>query len=447
MLVCPSLSFEKMKRAAHPSEISLKSPGWLLALIPLLTMQIIYPNKVWIILIVGLSSACLTAFIWAKSLQKNLRLEREMRYGWAHVGDRFEERFTLINRGMFPAIWVEIVDESNLPGYITSQVRAIAGDSRTSWQRDHLCTQRGLFTLGPTYMVTGDPLGLFQVKRELRETTALMITPPVVPLPKIEVTPGGRAGEGRRARPDPLERTVGASGVRPYLPGDPLRWVHWPISVHKQELYVRNFESTPASDWWIFLDLEAHAQVGEGWNSTLEHGIILAASLADRGLRQGRAVGLAAAGEQLIWLRPNGSAEQRLQILRELALAKTGETPLDQLLFAGRQALQRGASLIVITPNLSLEWLEQITFFVHSRLLPTVLLFDHASYGGSGDFRRVLAELAGMGISPSLIQRELLERPEAHPGHQGEWQWRVTGFGRAIPIHKPADLSWRKIGG
>lgn len=429
------------------STLNIKAPIWFLALIPLVVLQIIFPNKVWVALLVGIGGAYLTAYIWAKSLQSNLALEREMRYGWAHVGDRFEERFTLINRGMFPAIWVEIVDESNLPGYTTSQVRAIAGDSRTSWQRTHLCTQRGLFTLGPTSLLTGDPLGLFQVRRELRESTVLMITPPVVPLPDIEIVPGGRVGEGRRSRPDPLEHTVGASGVRSYQPGDPLRWVHWPLSIHHRELYVRNFESIPASDWWIFLDLEAHPQVGEGWNSTAEHGIILAASLADRGLRQGHAVGLAAAGQQLIWLQPNRSAEQRLQILRELALAQTGTTPLDQILLVGRPALQRGASVILITPNLSLEWLEQVAFFVRSRLFPTVLIFDHPSYGDSADPRRLLAGLAGLGISPALIRRELLDRPEAHPGRQGDWQWRITGFGRAIPIHKPADLSWRKVGG
>jgi hypothetical protein len=51
-----------------------------------------------------------------------------------------------------------------------------------------------------------------------------------------------------------------------------------------------------------------------------------------------------------------------------------------------------------------------------------------------------------LGVAPYLIKRELLDRPEARPGHQGEWEWRVTGFGRAIPIHKPADLSWKKLG-
>ena len=47
----------------------------------------------------------LASFAWARSLARSLRLIREMRFGWAQVGDQLEERFTLINHGVYPAIW------------------------------------------------------------------------------------------------------------------------------------------------------------------------------------------------------------------------------------------------------------------------------------------------------------------------------------------------------
>lgn len=399
-------------------------------------------------LLLGLGGAWLAAYAWARLLASHLRLAREMRYGWANVGDRLEERLTLINSGLAPALWVEINDQSTLPGYSIGQVTAIGGEARYTWTTSQVCSQRGLFTLGPTQLVTGDPLGFFRVTIDLPGTAALMVTPPVVPLPAIEVTPGGRVGEGRRARSDPLERTVSAGSIRPYHPGDPLRWIHWPLSIRNQELYVRNFDATPASDWWIFLDLEASVQVGEGQNSTEEHAMILAASLADRGLNLGHAVGLAAVErEKTIWLPPAHSADQRLQILRHLALARPGKAPLAQLLQAARPALRRGASLIVISASLQASWLEALAFFVHNRVQPTVLLLDPASYGADLDSKPMQASLVSLGAPPYIIQRELLDRPEARPGHAGEWEWRVTGFGRAIPLHKPADLSWHKVGG
>jgi uncharacterized protein (DUF58 family) len=418
-----------------------------LALLPLLTvLQIALPSKVWVILLVGMGGAWLLAFAWAKMLAAGLRLEREMRYGWANVGDLLEERFTLINTSLAPALWVEITDFSTLPGYSPGQVTAIAGDSRNSWKTNHPCTQRGLFTLGPTRVETGDPLGFFRVTFDLPGSAVLMVTPPVIPLPAIEVTPSGRAGEGRRSRRDPFERTVSVSGVSPYHPGDPLRWIHWPTSTRRQSLYVRNFESTPASDWWIFLDLQAGAQAGEGYSSTLEHGIILAASLADRGLRQGHAVGLSAAGRELIWLPPVNAAAQRMQILRQLALASSGEVTLAHLLESARPALQHGASLIFITPDPEGQWLEPLSMLLRGHNTPTVLLFDHASYGSPRSITSIHRALASLGVVPYIISKNMIDRPEARPGHQGEWTWRVTGFGRAIPIHKPADLSWKKLG-
>jgi uncharacterized protein (DUF58 family) len=436
-----------MKTKPTYSKIQLRAPFWTALLPLLLVLQLLFPDKVWTTLLVGLGGAWLAAYVWARSLANNLRLVREMRFGWANVGDRLEERFTLINTGLAPALWIEINDQSTLPGYAVGRVTGIDGDARYTWTTSQVCTQRGVFMLGPTQMVSGDPLGLFRVTIDIPGAAALMVMPPVIPLPTIEVAPGGRVGEGKRARPDPLERTVSVASVRLYHSGDPLRWIHWPLSIRHQELYVRNFDTTPASDWWIFVDLDSGVQIAEGQNSTEEHAVILAASLADRGLHLGHAVGLAAAGEKPLWLPPSHSADQRLQILRALALARPGSTPLAQLLQAARPALRRGASLIIITASLQAEWLEALAFYVHNHLKPTVVLFDPASYGAEQDSRPFQAALINLGAPPYIIQRELLDRPEARPGHEGEWEWRVTGFGRAIPLHKPADLTWRKVGG
>ena len=436
----------RLKALAPVAKLWLRAPLWTALLPLLLGLQFFFPNKVWMALLVGLGGVWLVAYVWAMQLKRHICLEREMRYGWAQVGDRLEERFTLINTGLAPAIWLEIIDQSTLPGYEVSQVTAISDNARNSWKTSQVCSRRGVYTLGPTQINTGDPFGLFHVTIDIPGIAALMVRPPIVPLPAIEVIPGGRVGEGRRARPDPLEPTVSTSSVRKYQQGDPLRWVHWPISTRHQEIYVRTFDTTPSSDWWIILDLQAKVQVGKGWNSTDEHGIILAASLADRGLRLGHAVGIAFAGEKLVWLSPSQSADQQVQILNALALASLGNTPLAQVLEAARPALRRGASLIVITPSMQAEWLEALAFFTRKRFSPTVLFLDPASYGADVESSLIQARLIRLGVNPYVIRRDLLDRPEAHPGHAGEWEWKVTAHGRAIPIRKPTDLSWHKLG-
>ena len=71
-------------------------------------------------------------------------------------------------------------------------------------------------------MRTGDPFGIYTITKENATETTLLVTPLIVPLPGIEIAPGGRIGEGHPRR-DAQERTVSAAGVREYLPGDSLR--------------------------------------------------------------------------------------------------------------------------------------------------------------------------------------------------------------------------------
>jgi uncharacterized protein (DUF58 family) len=410
----------------------------------LLILHIVAPGRVWRILLIGLGGAWLLGYLWARSLARCLSLRREMRFGWAQVGDRLEERFTLANDGHLPGLWVEVVDYTIMPDYCVSRVTAVGGTAKTRWHTRGVCTRRGLFTLGPTALRTGDPFGLYTVTMHYPDSATLMVIPPILPLPTIEVAPGGRAGEGR-PRADAPERTVSAASVRDYTHGDSLRWIHWPTSARRDSLFVKLFDGTPAGDWWIFLDLDERVQAGQGQASTEEHGVILAASLADRGLRLGRAVGLVTHGEELVWLPPGEGDGQRWTILRALALADHGSRPLAELLSRVRPRFGERTSLVLITPSLDRRWVEALWPLMQRGAIPTVLLLDPASFGGIGDASRASAMLSDLGITCYVITRDLLDRPEAQPGRRGEYEWRVTPLGRAVTARNPRELAWKVL--
>ncbi len=267
-----------------------------------------------------------------------------------------------------------------------------------------------------------------------------------MPLPPIEVAAGGRTGEGRRPRRSALETTVSVETVREYVPGDPLKSIHWPTSAKKDSLFVRQFEHNPSSDWWIFLDLDKNAQAGEGSASTSEHGIILAASLADRGIRQGHSVGLVTFGQELTWMTPQRTSGHLMSILRTLAIIQPGETPLSELLVSASQSIRRGASLIIVTPNVTADWAPAMLQLVKKGIAPTVLLMDPESFGKDEFAAGVMTLLQDFGITNNIVHRELLDRPEARPGTQGKWEWRVVGRGKAVAVRRPADTGWRKLG-
>ena len=412
----------------------------------LLVLQLIWPNRAWSTLLILMAGSWLLSFFWTFSLARRLFIDRKMRYGWAQVGDQLEERFTVINDSQLPGLWLEVDDASDLPGYSAGRVTSIGRLQTMEWKTEGVCTRRGLFNLGPVTLRSGDPLGLCSLELFHPNATVLLVLPPVLSLPAIEIAAGGRAGEGRRLHRAALETTVSVETVREYAPGDPLKNIHWPTTARRDSLFVRQFDHMPSSDWWIFLDLQAGSQVGSGFESTEEHGVILAASLASRGLREGHSVGLVMCAPDLTWISPQNSSGQSLSILRALALAKPGERPLSDLLTDAQKSIRNGASLIIITPNVQADWASSMLQLVRMGITPTVLLLDPLTFGGTGSTDSALSILNDYGIAHNLIQSDLLNRPEAQPGKQGKWEWRVLGRGKAVAVRKPADTGWRSLG-
>lgn len=414
-------------------------------LIPLLILvELLWSERVWMMLVVVLCGIWLFEFLWARALKRGLRFKRELRYGLAQVGDQLEERFTLFNRARVPALWVQVTDHSNLAGYDASIATGVGPNAENVWRNKYVCARRGAFQLGPTTVTTGTPFGMYALEFEYAATDSLIVMPPVVPLPEITVAPGGRAYEGRQ-RASALERTVNADSVRSYLPGDPYKLIHWRSVAHTDEWMVRNLSSTPAGDWWIWLDLDRNTQEGSGENSTLEYAIILAASLAARGLNAGRAVGLIANARNVVWLAPQSGEFQRLQIFRALATLETSTQPLAAQLQALQDTVRHNASVILITASLQDEWLNSLLALQTHAALPTVILLDRASFGGTESAAPLEQLLTQLNIPHFVFTRELLDLPDTRPGHQGEWDWRVSATGRAIARTAPTDQAWRTL--
>ena len=385
---------------------------YLLGILALL--QLVAPYQGWLVLLVGLGGGWLVSALWIRSLAQGLRLNRQTGAGWAQVGDRLEEQFVLSNDGWARGLAVEVIDQSSLPDYQAGRVVSVEGRTATHWSVSGDCTRRGLYTLGPTMLRVSDPLGMYSLTLTYPMTMSLMVTPRIVNLPTIEIAPGGHTDQGHR----PLttyEPLVNAAGVRDHFPGASLRMIHWPTTARRDALYVRLFDNNPAGDWWVFLDLDRQVQAGTGYRSTEEHAIILAASLADRGLKRGRAVGLVGQGQALVWLPPRHGDEQRWQILSKLALLTPGELSLAQLLDHAQSAFSRQASLIIITPNLNQDWLQAVLPLMSRGVLPTILLLDPASFAPAEygqDRSEPLAEsFIQFGITTYLITPDLLDLP------------------------------------
>jgi uncharacterized protein (DUF58 family) len=416
-----------------------------------LLMQIIDPSRVWIILLIGIGGAWLVCWWWARGLARSLQFEREMRFGWAQVGDRLEERFTLTNEFPLPATWVALQDHSDLPDHYASVATGVDGSSTSQWKINTRCTRRGVYTLGGTTLETGDPFGMYTITIEDPTSSTLAVMPPVLPLPGFEILASGQAGEGKPRR-HALQETINASHPREMRPNDPMRLIHWKTTARQSSsqngagvhFFVRQFEGTPAGDWWIVLDLDRAVQLGTGWDATEEHAIILASSLAARGLDADHPVGLSINGSTPEWIPPRRNEYQLRSILKALAVAAPSALPLKDFLQRAGRSLSSHCSLIIITANADAEWTQSLMPLMWRGVMPTVFLLDPLSFGGSADTRVAADILQSMSVPCHVIPHEMLDKPQARPGQEGEWEWRISATGKAI-AKRAAQEDWRGL--
>lgn len=408
-----------------------------------LVMQIVDPSRVWMILLIGIGGFWLVCRWWAHGLARSLQFEREMRFGWAQVGDRLEERFTLTNQFIAPATWVTLQDHSTLPDHNASIATGVDGSSTAQWRTLTQCTRRGVFTLGGTTLETGDPFGVYTVTLEDSTSSTLAVMPPVLSLPAFQISSSGWAGEGKPNRHS-LQETINVSHTREMLPNDPIRLIHWKTTARHNKFFVRQFEGSPAGDWWLVVDLDQGVQLGTGWDSTEEHAIILASSLAAHGLSADHPVGLSINGNNSEWLVPRRNEYQLRSLLKALAVASPSEMQLKDYFQRAGQSLSGHCSLLIITANADVEWTQALLPLMWRGIMPTVFLFDPVSFGGDTNTKAISEVFQSMSIPCHVIPKEMLDKPQARPGHEGEWEWRVSATGKAVAV-RAAQEDWRGL--
>jgi hypothetical protein len=405
-------------------------------------VQLLFPFKSWAILSSSFIAITLFSFLWAWSLKKNLHLEREMRFGWMRVGDKIQERLGIDNNSRMPALWVRIIDHSYMPGYTANTVKNIRSQWYAHWFTDGICEQRGIYTLGPTSIETHDPLGIFTVRIDYSETVNMMVVPAVIPLPQIEIAPGGRTGEGKSTSTG-LERTIVAGGVREYVPGDSLRWLHWPTTARLNKPYVRVFDFSPASNWWVLLDMDPRVQYGEGQESTEEYSVILAASLVNEGLKQDKMVGLITMGDELIWHSPDIGDAHLWRILRSLAVIRPTGPPLPEMLDHLRVTLEQRTSLVVITANMDPSWLNDLGLMIRKGIVPTVVLLNPSAFGGSENPDAIQNRLLHMNIKHYNFNDSFQDLSQFTP--VGMQDQPGTEMRKYIKTLNKQSLGWRSL--
>jgi uncharacterized protein (DUF58 family) len=380
------------------------------------------------------------SWFWLSSASRGLNLRRTIRASRAQVGQVFEEQFDILNSSRFPLFWLELRDESPLPGSQGEYVlNLIKGKNMRSFLLRTRLYQRGVYQLGPVSLAYGDIFGLFRGTRTITTRATIIVYPPLFNIANFPAPPGLLPG-GEALRKQTHQITPNAAGVREYYPGDPLNRIHWLSTVRRSRLMVKEFELDPLADVWIFIDSESsvHAALSTEnftqtddifWNwlpllelpaftepvittelrgnttsvglapSTEEYSVSISASIARYFLQLGRAVGLVSMARNFTLLPPDRSGRQLGKILEILAMMKAdGELPLSSWVETEARHLSRGSIVILITPSVQPGIAYLVDRLNHMGLRPVLILLDASSFGNFQGSGEIYSQVKHLGI-------------------------------------------------
>ncbi|MFN8597270.1 MAG: DUF58 domain-containing protein [Anaerolineae bacterium] len=423
------------------ARLELRQRLWLIAPLVLIALYIVWPQP-WVLTgAVTVISLVLFNYAWARTLARTVTASRTLRYTAVQVGDELEEVVQLSSRSALPAIFAEIDDLSNAPGYSISSVQAVPRSGTVQWRVTTMCTQRGVFTLGPWELITGDPFGLFRVHRRYTNSSEILVYPPLAALSPDLLPQQRQVGDLRRLRHAVHAETIDVATTRPYASGDPLRRVHWRTSARHNDLFVKMFEPEASSSVWLILDTDAAVQAGVGAESTLEKMIILTASLAAQLLADRLAVGvlltdtaasvLPQAGEPHVW-----------SILRALALVQPqSDRPFERTLLEARQVITARDAVVALTPSLNPTWVRALSVLNGGRFNAgtEVVLIDPASFGGATGASDMAALLRQQGLVAHVVRNEDIQPITGTYGTLRRWEFQTLGTGRIVVRQTPRE--------
>ena len=310
------------------------------------------------------------AFIWQRFGLRRARLSRRIEPARAFPGDTIQVSLVLENGKPLPLPWVDLGDrfpagldygELELePLPEGEDLRFSSLISARAYERIEQrclvrCARRGLYRFGPARLATGDPFGFSLTRRELTETTELLVYPRVLPVSHFGLPaaqPFGEAPPARLVPDDPLRFL----GIRPYIPGDSPRQIHWRATARTNRVQSKTFERAATAALALALDLAGdYLPQDERARQDREWAISAAASLAADNLDGQREVGLLSnapllGGSRYLRIPPSRQRAQLTHILELLAqLIPYAPRPIAPLLLDEARRFAWGTTICVIT--------------------------------------------------------------------------------------------------
>jgi len=309
---------------------------------------------------------------WGQKVMNGLQVQRSFT-PWVFLDEKARVKLSLANASFLPAPWLQLRESLPVEMHTSGpfqQVLHLGAKSQVELEYTLDCRRRGVYTLGPLDIFSGDVLGVAKIQQMTIKPALLTVYPRIIQLSQVKIPSHAPLGSLRHTQPL-LEDPSRAWGKREYVRGDSLRRIDWKASAASGSLQVKLFEPSISLETMIFLNMNTREYELKTRYFTAELAVVIAASLANWIISRRQSVGLVTNGtdsfthtaqvqsisEDLLAANPFRSAlpakrgrAHLLRLLETLARVQLVETdPFANVLHKEITTLPWGATLIVLS--------------------------------------------------------------------------------------------------
>ncbi len=217
-----------------------------------------------------------------------------------------------------------------------------------TWRCRARCEAPGVLHFDAAVLCLFDRSGLWASAWQERQRLTVTVLPRALAVTRLPAPRHTGGLFGAHAAPA-SGSGVAFAEVRPFVPGDRLREINWPVTLRRRALHTNRFHADRQAE--IVLLIDSFSVIGERPNASLDRVLRAAAGIAAAYLRRRDRVGLLEYGGIARSVGAGTGEGQYVRILHALARSVPMQTEFAQDLAAlPEQMLSRRALVLALTP-------------------------------------------------------------------------------------------------
>ena len=292
-------------------------------------------------------------------LRRNLfKIKGDIKVSSSHgeVGQKLAVAYKVVNSpaGRFPYLELKGILGASLQEEEDGKLISLEEGGSAVFQREVLCTRRGIYDLASLTVKTGDPFGFFTIERPLCTGQEIKIYPRLRDYAEI-VLPAKQHFGDLSVQDKQFEDYSQVSDLRAWQDGDSIKRIHWKQSASHDQVIVKNFVLQGDASLTIFIDMEAKNYRRDHGHRFEDLAVEVAASFIYFSLQENLPLRVFSEPALRDGMSGRHVSDYREIMDRVISLSPAGQAGFSTYVHSQSYYLTPKSSLYLITPALSLS--------------------------------------------------------------------------------------------